>query len=231
MSTYSSIPTAGDDLVQYAAVARARRLNKSDRNWVLGLILDIIFGILPWVLGSALAATVLTAIYTNVDNAPDVFILFNTPVAVSAISTFASFLLVSKQSSNFGKNSTIVGQYGNLTGSLTNICLFVKSQVSSGKSVEFLTLPDGQSGFFQTTRIGLACASIPYIGERALLTPCVCVCVCAARVQLSTPGAERPSSLMGCRWDRILSCSARSSSSRYPPTGRPACRPSPPACC
>jgi hypothetical protein len=194
MSTYSSIPTAGDDLVQYAAVARARRLNKSDRNWVLGLILDIIFGILPWVLGSAAVAAILTAIYKNVDDAPATFLLFNAPIALGAISTFASFLLVSKQSSNFGKNSTIVrtrrskraavkfvvltvcgvcvclqiGEFGNLSGSLINIALFVKSQVSSGKTVEFLTLPDGQSGFYQTTRIGLACASIMYIGECAL---------------------------------------------------------------
>lgn len=122
MSTYSSIPNAGDDLVQYAALARTRRLNKSDRSWVLGLVLDVIFGVLPWVAGSALVATALALIYKNVDGAPAVFVLFNAPVAVSAIATFASFLLVSKQGANFGKNATIIGEFGNLSGSLINIC-------------------------------------------------------------------------------------------------------------
>ena len=74
-------------------------------------------------------------------------------VALGAIATFASFLLVSKQGSNFGENATIIGEFGNLSGSLLNVCLFVKSQISSGKSIEFLTLPDGQSGFYQATRI------------------------------------------------------------------------------
>jgi hypothetical protein len=163
MSAYNAIPSAGDDLAQFAAVARAKRLNKSERNWVLGLVLDVVFGVLPWVVGSALVATALTAVYTNVDDAPETFALFNAPVALGAISTFASFLLVSKQAANWSKNSTIIGEFGNLSGSLVNLCLFVKSQISSGKSIEFLTLPDGQSGFYQATRIGLACSSVMYI--------------------------------------------------------------------
>lgn len=55
------------------------------------------------------------------------------------------------------------GEFGNLSGSLINICLFLKSQIASGKSVDFLTLQDGKGSTFQTTRVGLVCASIPYV--------------------------------------------------------------------
>jgi len=161
MSSYSAVVTA--DVTAFAATARFKRLNKSQRNWVLGLALDLVFGAGPWVVGSAVAAAVLAAIYKNVDGSVETFQLFNAPVALGAISTFASFLLVSKQAANFGKNATIVGEFGNLSGSLINICLFLKSQISSGKSIEFLTLSDGAGGFYQTTRLGLACASVMYI--------------------------------------------------------------------
>ena len=55
------------------------------------------------------------------------------------------------------------GEFGNLSGSLINIALFLKSQISSGKSIEFLTLSDGRGSFFQTTRLALACSSVMYI--------------------------------------------------------------------
>jgi hypothetical protein len=131
--------------------------------WFGGIAMDVLLGAGPWVLGVAICAAGLTAIYTEVSGSDDTFALFNAPIAINAISTFASFLLVGKQSANLANNAKIIGEFGNLSGSLVNVCLFLKSQISSGKSVEFITLSDGKGGFFQTTRIGLVCASIMYV--------------------------------------------------------------------
>ena len=158
---YSAV--TGVDSASYASAMRVRRLNKQPNNWLLGITMDLLLGAGPWILGVTTAAAGLTAIYTEVSGAKDTFALFNAPTAINAISTFAAFLLVGKQATNLGNNNAIIGQFGNLSGSLVNICLFLKSQMASGKAVDFLTLPDGQGGFFQTTRMGLACASIMYV--------------------------------------------------------------------
>jgi hypothetical protein len=158
---YSAVSSV--DAANYAAAARAKRLNKPSNMWFVGMAMDLLLGAGPWLLGVAIAASCLTAIYTEVSGADDTFALFNAPVAINAISTFASFLLVGKQSANLANNAKIIGEFGNLSGSLVNICLFLKSQISSGKTVEFITLSDGKGGFFQTTRVGLVCASIMYV--------------------------------------------------------------------
>jgi hypothetical protein len=91
---YAAVPIAANDLPAFTAQARARRLNKGTNNWVLGITLDLLLGAGPWVYAVAIAAAVLTAIYKNADGAAATFLLFDAPVAVSAIATFASFLLV-----------------------------------------------------------------------------------------------------------------------------------------
>lgn len=160
---YTAVSSA--DAASNAAKLRIKRLNKVKNNWILGISFDLLFGAGPWVAGVAIAAAGLTSIYKETDSAAAThpFDLFKAPVAIAAISTFASFLLVSKQSTNLNNNNKIVGEFGNLSGSLVNICLFLKSQISSGKSVEFITLSDGAGGFFQTTRVGLVCASVCYV--------------------------------------------------------------------
>ena len=158
---YTPVAVAGGG--DPAARMRAARLNKPQNNMWLGVILDLLLGAGPWVFGVAIVAAGLSAIFVEVDGAKEGFNLLNAPVAVNAISTFAAFLLVGRQSSNLAKNASIIGEFGNLSGSLVNIALFVKAQASSGKSLEFLTLADGSGGFFQTTRIGLVCSSICYV--------------------------------------------------------------------
>ena len=159
-SAYSSV--SSEDAVNHSALLRSKRLNKQVNNWFLGIVMDILLGAGPWVLGVAVAAVGLTVIYMEVQGAKDTFALFNAPTAITAISTFASFLLVGKQSTNLANNNAIIGQFGNLSGSLVNICLFLKSQITSGKSIEFLMLPDGAGGFYQTTRLALVCSSVCY---------------------------------------------------------------------
>ena len=170
---YSSVSST--DVANFAARLRLKRLNKPKNNYIGGIFFDLLFGAGPWVAGVALAAVALTSVYKNVSNAQDTFALFNSPVAISAIATFSSFLLVGKQATNLSNNNKIIGEFGNLSGSLVNICLFLKSQISSGKSVDFLTLSDGNGGFFQTTRIGLVCASVCYVvkyeGRKAKIQP------------------------------------------------------------
>jgi len=171
---YSSVAVT-EDTATRAAALRVSRLNKITNNWVGGVALDLLLGAGPWVIGMVALCAVMTALYDNVDGADTTFALFNAPVAIAAISTFASFLLVSKQSANLANNAKIVGEFGNLSGSLINISLFLKSQISSGKTVEFLTLADGTGGFFQTTRVGLVCSSIifvvKYVGRGTRIIP------------------------------------------------------------
>jgi len=170
---YAAVAPVAD--ATYAASARRNRLNKAPNNWVVGITLDVLLGAGPWVIGVAIVAAGLTAIYTQVSGSEKTFSLFEAPVAITAISTFASFLLVGKQAANLANNAKIIGEFGNLSGSLVNICLFLKSQISSGKSIEFLTLSDGNGGFFQTTRVGLVCSSImfvvKYTGRGAVIVP------------------------------------------------------------
>ena len=150
-------------LPELTAMYRRKRLIKDKNNWILGITLDLVWGALPWILFSAIVATTVTAIRTEVQGADDIFALFNAPVAIGAISTFASFLLVTKQGANLANNATIIGGFGDLSGAVVNIALYVKSQISSGKTIEFITLADGSGGYYQTTRIGLALSSVCYI--------------------------------------------------------------------
>jgi hypothetical protein len=164
---YSAFPVASEDENKRAAAMRSKRLNKPKNNWMIGITMDLLFGAGPWVIGVAVAAAGLTSIYVEVNGSSDVFALFNAPTAITAMSTFASFLLVSKQSTNLRNNNAIVGQFSNLSGSLINVCLFIKSQISSGKTVDFIVLKDGNNGFYQTTRIGLVCSSVCYVVKYA----------------------------------------------------------------
>ena len=151
---------AGDDIVTLAALNRRKRLNKKENNWMLGMFYDLVFGALPWTLGAAIIAVIFQSVVVADPSALTRYALFNSPVAISAISSFAAFLLVSKQSTALGNNSRIIGEFGNAAGACMNIALFLKSQMSSGKSIEHLTLPDGSGGFYQTTRPALILSSI-----------------------------------------------------------------------
>ena len=124
------------------------------------MMYDLLFGALPWTLGAALVALAFQLLAVAVPEVLKTYAVFSSPVAISAISSFAAFLLVSKQSTALANNARIVGEFGNASGSVINLCLFVKAQMASGKSVEYLTLPDGKGSFYQTTRIALVCASI-----------------------------------------------------------------------
>ena len=81
----------------------------------------------------------------------------------AGISTFSAFLLVSKIQANLACNSAIITEFGNLTASLVNLALWVKSQmVSNKRPVSALLLPDGNGGCYRTNKIGMTLASVPY---------------------------------------------------------------------
>jgi hypothetical protein len=160
--TNGGIIASPEEAAARAAQLRKKRLNKPANNLCLGVTLDLIFGAGPWIAYWLILCGILVPLHQYVDGATDVFSIFNAPVAVSAIAAFASFLLVTRQSAQLGNNAKIIGEFGNLSGSLVNVCLFVKSQISSGKSIEFINLADGSGGFFKTTKIGLVCASVMY---------------------------------------------------------------------
>ncbi|MAT11977.1 MAG: hypothetical protein CMM02_13330 [Rhodopirellula sp.] len=142
---------------------RFKRLNKPTNDKVYAVAMDIIIGACPWLAIVALIATIFFLIHEFVEDAPEVFLKINAPIASGTISTFAAFLLVTKIQANLSCNTRIIAQFGNLTGSLINLALFVKSQILKGKSVEPLTLPDGNGSQYQTNRIALTLSSVPYI--------------------------------------------------------------------
>ena len=142
---------------------RRKRLNKEPNNWCGAITNDLLWGAGPWLVGTCAVATALWAIHENVDEAPKTFRKFDAPVAIGAISTFSAFLLVSKIQANLACNRTIIAEFGNVTGSLINLALWVKSQMVPGKrAVEALELPDGSGGCYRTNRIGMTLASVPY---------------------------------------------------------------------
>ena len=164
------VPTQGS--ANRAAALRDKRLNKIPNNWVWGMGVDLLMGAGPWIVGMVAICAGLMAIYSEIDGASETFKLFNTPATINAISTFAAFLLTTRQNANLANNSNIIGEFGNMSGALVNICLFIKAQISSGKSIEFITLQDGSvGGSFQTTRIALACSSVMYLSVFRTLVP------------------------------------------------------------
>jgi hypothetical protein len=163
---YTTLP-AQETAMQSAAL-RLKRLNKPKNNWICGMAMDLVMGAGPWVAGMIAICTGVMILSESLGSGEDTnsqgpLANFAAPAVVGAISTFAGFLLVTRQSTNLANNAKIIGEFGNLSGSLINISLFLKSQISSGKSIDFLTLSDGSGGFFQTTRIGLVCASVMYV--------------------------------------------------------------------
>ena len=146
------------------AEMRRKRLNKEPNDWATAIVLDLIFGAGPWLAGTCAMAVGLWAIHEYVDDAPALFLRLSAPGAIAAISTFSAFLLVSKIQANLACNSTIIEEFRNLSGSLINLALWVRSQMVSSKRFALpLELPDGNGGLYVTNKIGLTLASVPYI--------------------------------------------------------------------
>ena len=160
---YRTLRGAGEQ-VNALAQMRRKRLNKQHNNWCQAVTLDLLWGAGPWLIGTCAVATGIWAIHEHVDGAPSTFAQFSSPVAITAISTFSAFLLVSKIQENLACNSTIVTEFGKLTGALINLALYVKSQmVGDKRAVQMLELPDGSGNTYLTNRIGMTLASVPYV--------------------------------------------------------------------
>ena len=160
---YTTLRGAEEQTNKLAAMRR-KRLNKVPNNWGLAIVLDVLLGIGPWVAGACVLAVVLWAIHENVDGAPSTFKKFDAPAAIAAISTFSAFLLVNKITANLACNRSIITEFNNLTGSLINLALWVKSQkVPNKTTTASRDLPDGSGGMYQTNQISMTLSSVPYI--------------------------------------------------------------------
>ena len=146
------------------AQMRRKRLNKAPNAWGAAIFMDLLWGAGPWLAGVCAVAVGLWRLHDTVDGVPETFKHFNSDVAISAISTFSAFLLVSRIQGNLGSNRNIIDQFGNLTGSVINLSLWVKSQMVSTKTAAALMpLPDGSGSTYLANKIGLTLASVPYI--------------------------------------------------------------------
>ena len=149
---------------EWIAQMRRKRLNKAPNAWCAAITMDLLLGAGPWLAGTCAVAVGLWRLHDTVDGVPETFAHFNSAVAIGAISTFSAFLLVSRIQNNLGSNKNIIDQFGNLTGSLINLSLWVKSQMVSTKPAAALVpLPDGSGGTYLANKIGLTLASVPYV--------------------------------------------------------------------
>ena len=148
------------------AQARHDRLNKASNNVPLAIFYDVLYGAVPWLVGVAAVTSILFAIHEADEEAQRIFPQLNAPVAVGTVSTFAAFLLVSKIQANLACNAKVIGEFGNLTGALVNLALFVKSQgITVGWGVETIERASGNKdgSQYETTRLALVLSSVPYI--------------------------------------------------------------------
>lgn len=160
---YTNLRVA-ESRTQMIAQMRRKRLNKAPNAWCAAITMDLLWGAGPWLAGVCAVAVGLWRLHDTVDGVPETFAHFNSAVAISAISTFSAFLLVSRIQNNLGSNKNIIDQFGNLTGSLINLSLWVKSQMVSTKTAAALMpLPDGSGGTYMANKIGLTLASVPYV--------------------------------------------------------------------
>lgn len=160
---YSNL-RAAEERKDRIAQMRRKRLNKASNAWCAAITMDLFWGAGPWLAGVCAVAVGLWRLHDTVDRAADTFAQFNSPVAISAISTFSAFLLVSRIQKNLDSNRNIIDQFGRLTGSVVNIGIWVKSQMVSTKAAAVLRpLPDGNGATYMANKIGLTLASVPYI--------------------------------------------------------------------
>ena len=146
------------------AQMRRKRLNKAPNAWCAAITVDLFWGAGPWLAGVCAVAVGLWRLHDTVDGAPETFTHFNSPVAISAISTFSAFLLVSRIQKNLDSNRNIIDQFGRLAGSAVNIAIWIKSQMVSTKAAAVLMpLPDGNGATYMANKIGLTLASVPYV--------------------------------------------------------------------
>ena len=96
--SYAPLSTMREEQAKVEKVAtnRRKRLNKEENNWGLAIVLDLLLGIGPWVVGACALAVGLWAVHEYVPGAPEVFLKFSAPAAIAAVSTFSAFLLVNK---------------------------------------------------------------------------------------------------------------------------------------
>ena len=159
-------PTTNQDLSQKRAALRRWRLSKKQNHVVEAVLLDLLWGAGPWLLGTCAVAAGLWAIYENVNGAAAFYKQLESPGALGAISTFSAFLLVSKIQANLNCNSSIIKEFNSLSGSLINLALFVKSQMLGQKrAVTNVTLLDGNgsNSVYETNKIGMTLSSVPYV--------------------------------------------------------------------
>jgi hypothetical protein len=134
------------------AQMRRKRLNKAPNAWGAAITMDLLWGAGPWIAGTCAVAVGLWRLHDTVDGVPKTFAHFNSDVAISAISTFSAFLLVSRIQNNLGSNRNIIDQFGNLTGSVINLSLWVKSQMVSSKTAAALRTSSSSTGTTNSPR-------------------------------------------------------------------------------
>ena len=140
---------------------RARRLRKAQPTTLLAWVIDLTWSTaFPATFGVCIAALAVAMLQID---AVDTWVKDNpvSPQVVTSLSTLVAFIISLRLSQNLTDNATSINAFNDVCGSVINIAIWSRSLVSNDQ-FQIVTLPDGKGGMYQTTRIGLLLASVPY---------------------------------------------------------------------
>lgn len=141
---------------------RAKRLRKIEPTGLAAWAIDLAYSIaLPGGIGVGIAALAMAALQID---AVDDWVKNNpiSPQVITSLSTLVAFIVSLRLGQNLNENAASINAFNDVCGSATNIAIWSRSLVSKDE-FQYLTLPDGKGGFYQTTRLGLILASVPFV--------------------------------------------------------------------
>ena len=141
---------------------RAQRLRKLEPTSASAWLIDLAWSVaLPASLGVGIATLAMAVLQID---AVDDWVKDNpiSPQVSTSLSTLVAFIISLRLGQNLTENAASINAFNDVCGSVINIAVWSRSLVSRDE-FQYLTLPDGKSGVYQTTRLGLILASVPYV--------------------------------------------------------------------
>lgn len=141
---------------------RAKRLRKAEPTSALAWLIDITWSTaFPGLFGVGIAALAVALLQID---AVDDWVKDNpiSPQVINSLSTLVAFIVSLRLSQNLSDNASSINAFNDVCGSAINIAIWSRSLVSADQ-FQFVTLPDGKGGLYQTTRLGLILASVPFV--------------------------------------------------------------------
>ena len=181
-----------EDVRLLAANNRRARLAYRENKIVLATLKDLFLNAGRWGVFAAVMAGVFQALAGAYPDVLDVYRVFESTVVISTLSSFVSFLIVSKHRENMKSNRAVVQAFETASNACILICTYAKGQSRRGKSMflrsyltgertqrpapgKFPELAVDPSSTYKTSPIVLVCASalqiLKYSGRGSKIWP------------------------------------------------------------